>query len=159
MPPSVTPACLADRLDLPPYRRLSTKAHPSIWHGLPPQTSGLCASAQGHLGRFNPNTGKMPPSGLIRYLHLYANANAQNALERKGMIEMSVCISSPIDIRSTWPGNGKSRSGPFLWLLLSPYAVVHVLDPCVTGAGRGFEGSMVEDPDLAAAVADQLSSL
>jgi len=105
----VTPDCPAARLDLLPYRRLSTKAHPSIWHGLPPQTSGLCAGAQGHLGRFNP--GKTPPSGLIRYVHLYANA--QNALEQEGMIEMSVCISSLTNTRSTWPGNGNLVPGLF----------------------------------------------
>src|SRR6266700_8365366 len=42
---------------------------------------------------------------------------------------------------------------------LAPYAAVHVLDEFVTGAGGAFEASTVEDPDLAAAVTDQLSFL
>ena len=70
-----------------------------------------------------------------------------------------VYISSLIDTRSIWPGDGDPVPGIFFALLLTPYAVVHVLDELVAGAGGGLEASSIEDPDLAAAVADQPSSL
>jgi hypothetical protein len=39
--------------------------------------------------------------------------NAPNSLDQKRMIDMGVYFSSLIDARSTWPGNGNPRSGPF----------------------------------------------
>jgi hypothetical protein len=48
--------------------------------------------------------------------------------------------------------NGNPVPGFFFgaWLIL--YAVVHVLDEPVAGAGGGFEAFSVEDADFAAAV-------